>query len=110
MRSDQYPDYRFLRLDLADREHIAELFAREKFQRVVHLGAQAGIRYSLVNSSPVRLMDFIEAIEDALQKGDVPATWADTSDLEKTFGYKPATPVKEGIGRFVEWYRRFYGE
>ena len=74
VRSDQYPDYRFLRLDLADREHIAELFAREKFQRVVHLGAQAGIRYSLVNSSPVRLMDFIEAIEDALQKGDVPAT------------------------------------
>lgn len=76
--------------------------------------------YNIGNSSPVRLMDFIEAIEDALgkkaeknylplQKGDVPATWADTSDLEKTFGYKPATPIKEGIGRFVQWYRNFYG-
>ena len=65
-------------------------------------------------------MDFIEAIEAAigktaqknylpLQKGDVPATWADTADLEKDFGYKPATPVKEGIRRFVEWYREFYG-
>lgn len=77
--------------------------------------------YNIGNSSPVRLMDFIEAIEAALgkkaqknylplQKGDVPATWADTSDLEKSFGYKPATPVREGIERFVEWYRKFYGE
>lgn len=289
VRSARYPGYRFLRLDLADREHIADLFAREKFQRVVHLGAQAGVRYSLVNphayidsnitgtlnilegcrhtdaehlvyassssvyglnetmpfgtndsvdhpvslyaatkksnelmahsysklynlpttglrfftvygpwgrpdmalflftkailenkpidvfnngdmsrdftyvddivegilrvldhpaqpdpnwsgahpnpstspapyrvynignSSPVRLMDFIEAIEEALgkkaeknylplQKGDVPATWADTSDLEKTFGHKPATSVREGIERFVQWYRCFYRE
>lgn len=288
VRSARYPEYRFLRLDLADREGIADIFMSEKFQRVVHLGAQAGVRYSLVNphayidsniagtlnilegcrhtdtehlvyassssvyglnetmpfstsdsvdhpvslyaatkksnelmahsysklynipttglrfftvygpwgrpdmalflftkailentpidvfnngemsrdftyvddivecvlrvldhpaqpdkqwsgakpnpstspapyrvynignSSPVRLTDFIEAIEEALgkkaeknylslQKGDVPATWADTSDLEKTFGYKPATPVKDGIGRFVQWYRNFYG-
>lgn len=76
--------------------------------------------YNIGNSSPVPLMDFIEAIEAAigktaqknylpLQKGDVPATWADTADLEKDFGYKPATPVKEGIRRFVEWYREFYG-
>lgn len=75
--------------------------------------------YNIGNSNPVPLMDFIEAIEAALgktaqknylplQKGDVPATWADTADLEKTFGYKPATPVKEGIRRFVEWYREFY--
>lgn len=77
--------------------------------------------YNIGNSSPVRLMDFIEAIEAALgkeaqknylplQKGDVPATWADTTDLEKSFGYRPATPVREGIERFVEWYRNFYGE
>ena len=77
--------------------------------------------YNIGNSSPVRLMDFIEAIEATLgkraqknylplQKGDVPATWADTTDLEKSFGYRPATPVREGIERFVEWYRKFYGE
>ena len=75
--------------------------------------------YNIGNSNPVKLMEFIEAIEDALgkkanknylplQKGDVPATWADTADLERTFGYKPDTPVREGIKRFVEWYRVFY--
>lgn len=75
--------------------------------------------YNIGNSSPVPLMDFIEAIEAALgkkaqknflplQKGDVPATWADTTDLERDFGYKPATPVRKGIERFVEWYRKFY--
>jgi UDP-glucuronate 4-epimerase len=77
--------------------------------------------FNIGNSSPVRLMAFINAIEEALgkkaeknylplQKGDVPATWADTSDLEKTFEYKPATPVKEGIGHFVEWYKDFYSK
>jgi UDP-glucuronate 4-epimerase len=44
-----YPGFRFERLDLADRSGVAELFARERFQRVVHLGAQAGVRYSLEN-------------------------------------------------------------
>lgn len=286
-RSARYSDYRFLRIDLADRDSIADLFAREKFQGVVHLGAQAGVRYSLANphayidsnitgtlnilegcrrngiehlvyassssvyglsekmpfstrdgvdhpisiyaatkksnelmahsystlynipttglrfftvygpwgrpdmalflftkailegkpinvfnngnmsrdftyvddivegvlrvldspaqpdkawrgiqptpdtssspyrvfnignSSPVRLMDFIEAIEDELgkkakknylpmQKGDVPATWADTADLEAAFDYKPSTPIKEGIRQFLAWYRAFY--
>jgi len=65
-------------------------------------------------------MEFIEAIEAELgkkaqknllpiQPGDVPATWADTSALERDFGYKPDTPVREGIRRFIEWYREFYG-
>ena len=75
--------------------------------------------YNIGNGSPVKLMDFIEAIEETLgkkakknllpmQPGDVPSTWADTSDLERDLGYKPYTPVKEGIKKFVEWYRRFY--
>jgi UDP-glucuronate 4-epimerase len=75
--------------------------------------------YNIGYSSPVRLMDFIEAIEETLgkkakknflpmQKGDVTATWADTTDLEKNFGYKPNTSVKEGIKSFVQWYRQFY--
>ena len=76
--------------------------------------------YNICNSSPARLMDFIHAIEEALgqkarmnllpiQPGDVPATWADTTDLENDLGYKPNTPIRHGIGKFVEWYRKQYG-
>ena len=43
-----------------------------------------------------------------LQPGDVPDTWADCTDLEKDFGYRPSTPVEEGIGRFIDWYREYY--
>ena len=75
--------------------------------------------YNIGNNNPVKLMDFIEAIEDELgvtaekhmmdiQPGDVPATYADVQDLVDDLGYQPATPIREGIGRFVEWYRRFY--
>ena len=75
--------------------------------------------YNIGNSKPVKLLDFIEAIEDALgiravknflpmQPGDVPATWADVADLAADFGYQPSTPVEEGIRRFVEWYRGYY--
>jgi UDP-glucuronate 4-epimerase len=74
--------------------------------------------YNIGNQSPVRLMDFIEAIEVALgkkaiidlqpiQPGDVPATYADVSDLMHDLGYKPDTTVKDGIGRFVEWYMSY---
>ncbi len=77
--------------------------------RVVNIG----------NSSQVRLMDYITAIEKAcgreatknflpMQKGDVPATWADTTLLGKLTGYVPQTGVEEGIARFVEWYRDYY--
>ena len=72
------------------------------------------------NASPVELGAFIAAIEAALgrpierrllpmQPGDVPATWADTSLLETLTGHRPATPVAEGVRRFVVWYRDFYG-
>jgi len=75
--------------------------------------------YNVGNSRPVKLLDFIEAIEDALgkravknflpmQPGDVPATWADVVDLAADFGYQPSTPVEEGIRRFVEWYKKYY--
>ena len=75
--------------------------------------------YNIGNSSPVNLMEFIEAIEAALgkkakkeflpiQPGDVPATWADTTDLENDLGYKPQTPVREGVKKFVEWYNTYY--
>lgn len=75
--------------------------------------------YNIGNSSPVKLLDFIEALEESLgkkavknmlpiQAGDVPATWADVSDLTSDLNYKPYTPVKKGIENFVKWYRSFY--
>jgi UDP-glucuronate 4-epimerase len=75
--------------------------------------------YNIGNNSPVKLMDFIDAIESAtgikakinympIQPGDVEKTWAETSDLVTDFGYKPDTPIREGVGNFVNWYREFY--
>ncbi len=75
--------------------------------------------YNIGNGNPVKLMDFIEALENALgktaekemlpmQPGDVPATWADTKALEDTTGYKPGTPVQKGIEAFVAWYKAYY--
>jgi len=75
--------------------------------------------YNIGNNNPVKLLDFIEAIEEAvgkkaiknflpLQAGDVQATWADVTDLIEDMGYRPNTPVREGIKRFVGWYRQFY--
>jgi UDP-glucuronate 4-epimerase len=77
--------------------------------RVVNIG----------NSDKVRLMDFVEAIEAEcgreavknfmpMQKGDVPATWADATLLKELTGYAPQTDVREGIARFVAWYRDYY--
>jgi UDP-glucuronate 4-epimerase len=76
--------------------------------------------YNIGNNSPVELMDFIGAIEHALgreakkiylpmQPGDVPKTFADVDDLVRDVGFKPATPLSEGIARFVSWYRSYYG-
>ena len=77
--------------------------------RVVNIG----------NSDKVRLTDFIEAIEAEIgrkairnympmQTGDVPATWADASLLHALTGYRPQTPFRDGVARFVAWYRDYY--
>jgi len=77
--------------------------------RVVNIG----------NSDKVRLLDFIDAIEDELgrkairnympmQTGDVPATWANADLLQRLTGYKPQTQFREGVRRFVGWYRSYY--
>ncbi|WP_171173375.1 NAD-dependent epimerase/dehydratase family protein [Ruegeria sp. HKCCD8929] len=79
--------------------------------RVVNIG----------NGDKVRLLDFIDAIEDALgkkairnympmQMGDVPATWADTSLLKSLTGYAPQTDFRDGIARFVEWFRDYHNK
>jgi UDP-glucuronate 4-epimerase len=78
--------------------------------RVVNIG----------NGAPVGLMDFVQAVEAALgmqaqknllpmQPGDVPATWADASLIEALTGPLPRTDIRDGVQRFVDWYRDFYG-
>ena len=75
--------------------------------------------FNIGNNSPVQLTAYIEAIEMAvgkkairellpLQPGDVPNTYADVSELARQVGYRPTTPVKEGVARFVEWYRGYF--
>jgi len=75
--------------------------------------------FNIGNSQPLKLMDFIGEIERAvgrtavkrllpLQSGDVPATYADTDALRDWIGFVPATPVREGVGRFVGWYLDYY--
>ena len=76
--------------------------------------------YNIGNNKPVELLEYVAAIEEAtgrksireylpMQPGDVPDTWADVSDLEREMGYRPNTPVREGVARFVNWYRSYYG-
>jgi UDP-glucuronate 4-epimerase len=76
--------------------------------------------YNIGNHQPVELLRFIEILERALgktakknflpiQAGDVPATYADVQDLIDDVGFKPDTPLEEGIRKFVEWYRSYYG-
>jgi UDP-glucuronate 4-epimerase len=75
--------------------------------------------YNIGNNNPVELNDYINAIEKAtgieakkellpLQPGDVPDTFADVSDLEKFFDYKPSTEIEDGIRNFVDWYKGYY--
>ena len=75
--------------------------------------------YNIGNNNPVKLMDFITAIENKLgkkieknmmplQAGDVPATYADVTDLVEDLDYKPETPIQEGIDKFVDWYLEFF--
>jgi UDP-glucuronate 4-epimerase len=77
--------------------------------------------YNIGNNQPVELMRYIECIEKSLgkqaqknllplQAGDVPDTFADVEDLVQDVGYKPATPVEEGVRRFIEWYVGYYGK
>ncbi|MDK6864077.1 NAD-dependent epimerase [Nosocomiicoccus ampullae] len=75
--------------------------------------------YNIGNNSPVRLMEFIEAIEKKtgktakknfmdLQPGDVPETYADVEDLFINIDFKPSTDIQEGVNRFVDWYLEYY--
>ena len=75
--------------------------------------------FNIGNNSPVNLIEYINAIEQVLgkqaikellplQPGDVPDTYADASRLQQAVGYKPATPVTQGVAAFIDWYREYY--
>jgi UDP-glucuronate 4-epimerase len=75
--------------------------------------------YNIGYGKPIQLMDFVTLLEDALgikakkqllpmQPGDVIKTFADTSDLEKAFGFKPQIAIEKGVKRFVDWYKTYY--
>ena len=86
--------------------------------------------YNIGNSQPESLLDFVDTLQQelvragvlphdydfeahkelvAMQPGDVATTYADTSALEQNFGFRPQTPLREGLRRFAEWYKEFYG-
>jgi UDP-glucuronate 4-epimerase len=76
--------------------------------------------YNIGNHQPVELMDFIGAMEKAagraaeknflpMQPGDVLATYADVDDLTRDAGFAPHTPIEEGVAKFIDWYREYYG-
>ena len=85
--------------------------------------------YNIGNSAPENLLDFVQILQEELiraevlpadydfeahkklvpmQAGDVPITYADTTALERDFGFKPATPLREGLRKFAQWYKEFY--
>ena len=75
--------------------------------------------YNIGNNQPVELMKLIEALEHSLgtpaikkflpmQPGDVPATYADVDDLTRDVGFRPSTPIEQGVDRFVKWYRDYH--
>lgn len=77
--------------------------------------------YNIGNNKPEKLMDFIETLEKAIgreakkeylpmQPGDVYQTYADVTDLIRDFDFKPSTSIAEGLGRFAEWYKEYYGK
>jgi len=76
--------------------------------------------FNIGNDQPTELLRYVDVLEEALgvsairqlediQPGDVPATWADVDALRDAVGFTPATPVEDGVRRFVTWYREFYG-
>lgn len=85
--------------------------------------------YNIGNSNPENLLDFVQILQEELvsagvlpedfdfeahkklvpmQAGDVPVTYADTTPLERDFGFRPSTPLREGLRQFARWYKEFY--
>ncbi|TNF13657.1 MAG: SDR family NAD(P)-dependent oxidoreductase [Rhodobacteraceae bacterium] len=104
---DAIPERPASRDDIAEGDSLSPVAP----YRIVNIG----------NSDKVKLLDFVDALEAELgrpairnymemQKGDVPATWADASLLQRLTGYRPQTDVRDGIAKFVAWFRDYYGK
>jgi UDP-glucuronate 4-epimerase len=75
--------------------------------------------YNIGNNNPVELLEVVRLLEQAIgkqakrellpmQPGDVPVTYADVDDLMRDVGFRPSTPIGEGVARFVDWYRSYH--
>jgi len=95
-------------------EAISRLIDHKQFEQEIPFRI-----FNIGNNSPVKLLDFISVLENAIgkkavkeflpmQDGDVYATYADITNLQRAIGFKPSTPIEEGIGKFVRWYREYY--
>jgi UDP-glucuronate 4-epimerase len=105
---------------------IADIFPARDERWKVEAGTPASSSapfaiYNIGHGSPIRLMDFVKAIEDELgikakknfremQPGDVYQTYADTQDLFAVSGYKPSVGIEEGVAEFISWYKKFYNK
>lgn len=103
-------------------EGIKRLISKAPNQDSPHTSEYTQAPYQLFNigyGSPVKLMDFIHEIEKnlgseadknlmAMQKGDVPKTWADVNNLHELTGFRPEVSVEEGVKRFIDWYKKYY--
>ena len=101
-------------------DHVAEPNAKWDGDRPDAATSKAPYRlYNIGNQQPVELLRYIELLEDCLgrkaeknllplQLGDVPDTWADVEDLVADVGYRPSTPVEQGVRSFVDWYLDYY--
>ena len=106
-------------------------YALEKSNRADGLPIPPYKVYNIGNNQPENLLDFVQILQEELvragvlpsdydfeahkelvpmQPGDVPITYADTTPLEQDFGFKPSTPLREGLRRFAEWYNSFYSQ
>ncbi len=94
--------------------HVIEDKTSDSYDREKHYHI-----YNIGNGKPIRLLDFIKTIERRLgkaaikkmmpmQPGDVKRTWANVSELEKDYSYKPNTPINFGVEKFVDWYKKYY--
>ncbi|WP_047414420.1 NAD-dependent epimerase [Cellulophaga sp. Hel_I_12] len=99
-------------------EGVIRIIEKDTVERIKSSNAYK--MYNIGNNNSVKLTDFIEEIETNLgkkaikemlpmQAGDVAKTWANVDDLIKDYGYAPKTSIKEGIQKFVDWYRGYYG-
>jgi UDP-glucuronate 4-epimerase len=101
-------------------DHVAEPNPQWSSDRPDPATSTAPYRiYNIGNQQPVELMRYIEVLEQCLgrtarknllplQLGDVPDTWADVEDLVTDVGYRPSTPVEQGVRKFVDWYLDYY--